>query len=505
MKSKFINKFVLGCFLAILVRILTFSFNNEYSIDFQDELSKINYKNTNISIPDVNIKDYTFSISDDDMITYEDYSNIFLPKEVKSISTVIKNDAIEDINLYFKILKSTYAPYKYYGGDEAFLQAKEKILDYIYKYEGDTVNVNSLEDFMKESLNFIKDRHFYVGDNLNSDSILGTSTYYYNDNFPILKNTLGYYVYYGGVNYYIKSINSEDNIEKYLKTSINNNGELVQNIGMLEVYNGEDHLNINVVFYRGESEYPKEIELRLASNFNETTSSNFDYTEVDNIPVTSIRRMPYHISVDGIDLTETSLKTKNEKISILDLRSNSGGDILVALDWINTHFGVVPEGNSLYLLLYGRVNDYLTYANDIYFNDDINLLNLEKLDDYYYANTPKTNTELHENENIIFALTDKNTSAAAEFFIENLKDFNNVVVVGTNTNGTLQSSNIELGYLPNSQIEFSYGNWLKIFDDEFFKEGEGIKPDLWVDGDDALDLVLKLISNYELIDDYNIK
>lgn len=171
---------------------------------------------------------------------------------------------------------------------------------------------------------------------------------------------------------------------------------------------------------------------------------------------------------------------------------------MTALNWINEYFGVSSQGKGLFLLLYGRSKDAPSYYDFNTFHKDLKTLQLEKIHAYYYEHIPKSKEELNKNLNTIFVLTDKKTSSAAEFFVEHLKDFENIVVVGTNTHGTLESSNVELGYLPNSHIEFSYGNWLRLYDEKFFKEGEGIKPDIWVNGEDALELTLKLIENYNL-------
>ncbi|GEM_PF-368609 len=493
--SKF-KKFLIGISLVIITSgLLCFPYYDK-TISFEENLDIINNSNANIPISDLNIKDFAVSILQEDTLTSEEYEKLFLTDyKNENKTTITKVQATSDIALYFKALKCNYAPYNYYGGDEIFLKAKENLLKLIS--DKDTISVDELTKYMKNSTSFLPDRHFYIGKH--SHSLDNTSMYYYSPTIEIHRNSIGYYSKYGNVNYYIKNINNDADIEKYIKLSVNSKGELIYNLGLLKVYLGEDVSSIKVTFYRGSMEYHKNIELKLAGNYPGEIAPSPEYFRIDTIPILSIRNMPYHISTDGLDFTESANKIKDAPVSIIDLRGNHGGDILAAFDFIKERFGVTAESNGLFLLLYGRADAPLSYYDYNGLDGDVKTMNLEKMDEYYYSHTPNESSTLNYNDNLIFVLTDKETSSAAEFFVENLKDFTNVVVVGTNTYGMLESSNIELGYLPNSHIEFSYGNWLRVYDESFFKEGEGLKPDIWVDGQDALDLTLKLITNYDLV------
>jgi hypothetical protein len=489
-----LKKVIITFFIIITALILIYLPYYKRNISFEETLKKINYENLTIPISKLNIRDFMSEIPDEDMLTAEEDSILFSSPYVIPPTAITRKEAIYDVDIYFKALKSSYAPYNYYGGDEKFLNAKKSILTFIG--DNDIIHVDELTQCMKDKLSFIPDNHFYIGKQ--DFNLENTYRYYSNFSLNIFKNRIGYYVEYGNVYYYIKTINEDNNIEKYFKLSINTEGKLVYKLGLMKKYNGQTSHTINVVFYRGESEYINDIELKLSNTLSEESTSPLEYTNINDIPIISSREIPYNINMDGIDFIKTASEVKNSPASIIDLRGNHGGDILTALNWINEYFGISSQGKGLFLLLYGRSKDTPSYYDFNTFDKDLETLQLEKVDAYYYDHIPKFKEELNKSSSTIFVLTDKETASAAEFFIEHLKDFENIVVVGTNTHGTLESSNVELGYLPHSHIEFSYGNWLRLYDDNFFKEGEGIKPDLWVDGQDALDLTLKLIENYNL-------
>jgi len=492
-----LKKVIIAFFIIIitfLIIIITYSHYYKKEISFKETLEKINYENLNIPISKLNIRDFISELPDEEILTAEEHTMLFSSPQMISPTAITKKEAISDVTLYFKALKSSYAPYNYYGDDEKFLNAKESVLNFIG--DNDVIQVDELTQCLEDNLSFIPDEHFYIGKY--DFNLENTYRYYSNSTLKILKNSVGYYLEYDNVYYHIKSINEDKDIEKYLKLSINTDGNLVYNLGLLQKYDGQASSTITVVLYRGESEYTKNIELKLLNTLSDATDSPLEYTTIDDIPIISSRDIPYSISLDGIEFIKTASEIKESPVSIIDLRGNHGGDILTTLNWINEYFGVSSDGKGLFLLLYRRSKDAPSYYDFNTFDKDLETLQLEKVDTYYYEHIPKPKEQLNKNSNTIFVLTDKETSSAAEFFVEHLKDFENIVVVGTNTHGTLESSNIELGYLPNSHIEFAYGNWLRLYDDKFFKEGDGIKPDLWVDGEDALDLTLKLISNYKL-------
>lgn len=100
---------------------------------------------------------------------------------------------------------------------------------------------------------------------------------------------------------------------------------------------------------------------------------------------------------------------------------------------------------------------------------------------------------LVDNKNIVFILIDNGVASSGETFVRNLRTLKNVIFVGTNTYGCSLIPNNFFYKLPDSGIILYFGTGL--FFTPGFEEGTGYMPDIWVNSNDALDRVIKLIEN----------
>lgn len=79
-----------------------------------------------------------------------------------------------------------------------------------------------------------------------------------------------------------------------------------------------------------------------------------------------------------------------------------------------------------------------------------------------------------------------------------LRNKDNVIFVGTNSNGSLMNDDGVKIVLPNSKINIQCGSVLRFdYDETVFSEETGFRPDIWV-GTDSLEHTLNLISYYGL-------
>ena len=102
------------------------------------------------------------------------------------------------------------------------------------------------------------------------------------------------------------------------------------------------------------------------------------------------------------------------------------------------------------------------------------------------------------NDHILFVLVDQYTCSAAEHLVAALLNKENVILVGTNTSGSLLGEGSINAVLPNSHIDLMFGNVIHLYyDDTVFTELSGFSTDIWVNGD-AVQSVLNLISYYQL-------
>ena len=102
-------------------------------------------------------------------------------------------------------------------------------------------------------------------------------------------------------------------------------------------------------------------------------------------------------------------------------------------------------------------------------------------------------------ENTIIVLINKSTMASAEYFLSELATVNNVIIMGTNSNGCMVTDNIIDAadiYLYNTGIPINYSPTLMIHDNMDGFDTKGWMPDIITRGD-ALDTAIELINNSE--------
>ncbi|MPM95105.1 hypothetical protein SDC9_142256 [bioreactor metagenome] len=94
---------------------------------------------------------------------------------------------------------------------------------------------------------------------------------------------------------------------------------------------------------------------------------------------------------------------------------------------------------------------------------------------------------------------DKYTGSSGEDFVCYLRTVDNVIFVGSNTRGGHICGNVCYHlYLPNSGLKIGFGTSLGFAETMENTDGIGIMPDLWVNPDDAMDAVMRLIDHYGL-------
>ena len=79
-----------------------------------------------------------------------------------------------------------------------------------------------------------------------------------------------------------------------------------------------------------------------------------------------------------------------------------------------------------------------------------------------------------------------------------LHELENVIFVGTNTQGTIVTGGVARNILPRSNITVIFGTQLHLRPDFSQFEGVGFMPDLWVPPTESLHRVLAFIKRYGL-------
>lgn len=494
-------KLIWGMIILSLNLLLT-SCTTSNEISFKEVVKEINNYNENIEVPKVDLTKYINDIEDEEMLTYDEFDSFFKDYKGRNWQDGVDKELLKaDLELYFRALRTNYGPYEYFGGDKAFNKVKDEAVEFIDSK--DIILKYEIVDFLADKLSFVDDIHFFIGGRQTKKSIY----MYLDKENTYLKDADGYYKVKNNKKYYIKSIDDNENIEENIKLSIDENGKLIYILYKMIENNSmyasatplvmEVKSNIEFIDEEGEKNIEK-VNLTTIKNYKKTsTLSTYNYEEKDSIPIIRMNSMPMEDNEDTIKFLVSAIMTKNKKVTVLDIRGNGGGRGELPVKWIEARFNKIVKSNSKGLYV-NRLKEQPEFNQKFEENDFYKYVSLEKINDYFYKMKDKENEELVKNNKYIFLIIDKNTGSAGEYFIDLLRRVENVIVVGTNSFGVLNGSLYSYLILPNTGIEFGYGNWLRVYNDELFEEGRGFMPDIVVDGDEALDRVLDLISYYNL-------
>ena len=487
-------KYKLSC--IIIAVLLLFSCNRcaDKKEELLAEIEKINIRHAYETklVPDINIRDYTSSrhpsqlgFSKDELDSLTGYDT------VGADSNPIEYDkAAMDIELMFKVLKNCYGAYDYFGGDEAFKEAKKQVMGDCEAY-GDNLKVGLLKESLINNLGFIKDGHFSIDGSVTFKK----AKYYSNDEIDYLKDEKGYFMIKEGKKKYVQLVDGDGEIDKYMKRSIDDEGALIYRLGVLS-FDEPEFLEVN---FDDES-------VKFSLSLPETFRANVNFTSenIDDIPVVAIRSfLDKEASEQFVD---TAQMLKDSPVAILDLRANGGGNSIYLQKWLDTYASELSEyylGNT-WAALYIRASQYLNS-----YRYKANLPEKDEMLAEIYSNLYKSSRnqwEIHElpvieqveNDNILFVLFDGNTFSMGEIMAAVLRKIENVIFIGSNTNGGLLGDNHVKIVLPNSKINIACSCGIRFFYDETVASDEkGFEPDIWVSGD-SFESVLNMISYYNL-------
>ncbi|ABR48052.1 peptidase S41 [Alkaliphilus metalliredigens QYMF] len=416
------------------------------------------------------------------------------------VDEIIVEEALIDVDHVFRLLKYGYAGYQYFGGDESFLSAKENMIQEISKRDK-VISTNDLSKILYNHLSFIQDGHFTIS----GRELFQRHNYYMSETYAFFKDVQGYYMMIDEEKYYLIEV-AEEEIEDYLKLSLNEDGEIVYYLG--EVYPSRTiNRKVNIKLKSDTKTINETIAMRMViSRENFKGSSVYNYSEIGDMPMIEIRSMSPKTQKDVEQIqnfAEDAKKLKDEDYFIIDVRGNGGGGDSYSFEWIKNYTGQTRE-----TFIMDRIESHLdteitigAMKYSMEFEVDLELRKeaedlIERivLEDYYPGWTPlyiKQPQRLN-NENIIFVIMDEGIASSGESFISMLRQMENVIFVGTNTAGVYLASGGAYT-LPHSHIPIGFGQSLFLNSKLEDREGIGFMPDFWVSPDQAIDRILKFI------------
>ena len=454
-----------------------------------------------------NDNDAGFTDKEVDMLTNFDVHQAL--KIYNGNKALTQDMALSDVNYLFRLLKYTYGGYQYFGGDKVFDAAKKSMVSSLKGTKN--ITADELEKVMYKSLKpIIKDGHFSILGNSLIDDYM--NTYFYNKDYEFHKDKNGYYTFISNKKYYLKSVGNSAKVQDYLKLTIDNDGNLAYNIGLLQKnYEAESKINIKLI--RKNKELDKDIPLTKSESLQRDDTVGFSKI-ISEVPIVTCTRMYDENNDNTCKLfAETGKELKKYAVSIIDIRNNGGGNDTSSKEWFEWYTGMEPEPSYAFAQLLSKI--YLTSTLKFAQNDIKNNKNMTKDEynmDLNYCtqiseliknknfNKWETDTQtgsLIDNKNLIFVLIDKGVASSGETFVKYLRTLKNVVFVGTNTWGCSLISNNFTYKLPDSGIILYFGTGLYLSSNHM-GEGTGFMPDIWTPSSNALDRVIKLINKNAL-------
>ena len=412
------------------------------------------------------------------LLTSEELSQL---KTMSSESkfTLTHEEAVADVELYFRTLKYAYGAYFYFGGDERFEQAQNEVLDKLN--DATSIDADELEDYLKSSVSFVRDGHFGFGTSSIEASDIRYEYYYCDLYFS--KDETGYYTEKDGQKWYFETCKNEG---VSIEPTLTSDGFIKYSPVLFRISYGMEPSDV-AILVSGEKHIEFPFEWTLSQSLKEnSTSQDFCFKEQDGVAYIAIRNFDRSLDQNVYrEYEETAKKVKDCKVIIYDIRSNGGGSDGYSRKWVENFTGTQPILNRCY----GNRVTLLT-------NDTGR--NISSGEEYFKSSIE--NGTYVSNDIPVIILVDDKCGSAGESALNYAKTIENAIVIGSNSSGYQLCGNVRQYSLPNSGIVFNMPAVLEFTYSMNNVDGIGYKPDIWCNPKTALDAVSKLLKRPNLTD-----
>lgn len=396
------------------------------------------------------------------------FTNEMEPFDAEQVLT--RQQAEEDVDYLFRAFRGGYSLYGYFGGDEVFGAAQEAILQ---ELDGrDTLTGQELTDILTDHLTFIEDGHFCI----NLSFPAPTKIPFFFRETAFLKTETGYQTTDGRA---VQSVDGYADLDGLFKRSISQQGQLVYYPVLLQD-------SVFRYFYDS-MEQEQTCGETLTVRYTDGTSEELTaepyrpfYKDLPEGQKTALRQdgaIPvfqfnnFHYKEE---LLEGAQALRAAPVSMLDLRSNTGGEETLLHEWINAYSGRTVPSNGL------RVDVFQDIA-------------------YLRQRGQKGAGRQVSNENTLIILTGKFSASSSEGLLDTACNLENVLIIGENSAGGMVG-NGNYVRLPNSKssVTMSAGFvYLTSEENDRFEELRGYYPDIWVPACEAEELAAKLMEQLQ--------
>lgn len=410
--------------------------------------------------------------------------------EVKEKKSVISyEDALSDIETYFKILKSSYGAYTYFGGDEKFNEAKKQAIQSLGNKS--EVAFNDLSNSLIEALSFVRDDHFSINYKRPGITELTKYVHYYASSIQFDLDGKGYYQDYDNVRWYF---DEENNNTKFISVepTLNSDGSIVYS---LVFFGPKTEINLRDSLVLSSENRNKTLNFEWVQSKNMTVDPvEVDTDKVyhfDNIPYIPFRRA--HFGRDVINNYKAAgSRVANDNYIILDARGNTGSGDPNQYGWMGSYIG-----DNSYMYDYKQIYSYKTSKLSLKAFESFGNRLASDYSKLGLWNVVSDQGKWIENDNHIIVLLDSQIGSSGEAMIYMLRGMDNVTFIGSNTTGCTICGMVFDAYLPKSGLPIRMGMMLAMPENGQNIDAIGIEPDIWCDPSTSLEAVLKMIKLFQ--------
>ena len=421
----------------------------------------------------------------------------FFVENPELMSEIPVEVAAADTEDFFELLRDVYGGYVYFGGDEVFDVVRDEVIEELNDF-GELSSRTFSEILHRHLAPVIEDNHFVInrqplGRSFSTFRLLEDS------NLVFARNDLGFKDSETGK--LIIAIEGYD-MDEIFQLHINEEGDFYYRPVVILEDQGVSSISITLIDENGNRQ---DIELhRQAPLIDSRWSDVPNFSWMDGLPVISIRGFGFDETPAGVGtrrFLEYAEQLKDEPVLVVDLRGNGGGNGIVPLRFFHLITGEIVPTNFFGL----RVG--LSDFDDMDTPEDNQFYVSREIMEAYFPfevyreqftviyHKPRS---IVEREEILIILVDQNTASAAEKFIDIATNVTNTLVVGTNTAGAL---NFDMAFpelfLPRTHIRVGFGSTIFLHPDGRLKEGRGLLPDVWADGDELRAILATILREHE--------
>ena len=438
--------------------------SSNWSEELSDLMETVNSEHKNIVKPQIDLTLYDKYFPNGKA----NYEILSLHKDYYA-EILTKEEAMEDIDKLWDILKNRYALYHSF---QEFDTAEEEIKKIISHQESWTKT--ELSNILVEHLSFIKDCHFYVDDT----AVSSISVPYFYRTVEFQKKGDGFY---NSDNKKVQYVDGYEDLENLFKRSLTLEGNIVyypitfSSVAIKNINSMKENSVSNTLLVHYEDGTTDTLQADEFCLYKEKEESENLVSNNDGISVV------YTKKIENLLFSATANEIVDNPVAIMDMTRNLGGYASYAFKWWENYCKTAVPSNCYAFYNTESTSDVSTKM----------ICSFETIDGKDISYTTKD--EYIANDNLLIVLSGKGVASAGELFLDIGRNVENTLFIGENTMGCLSSNMYITEYLPNSGISVSYGNAAYIFPDNYFTECYGLEPDLWCPAAEAEEAALNFV------------